>query len=712
MLVNYVPGEECRIAIVSENRLEEFYSERASADLHVGNIYRGKVTNIEPSLQAAFVDFGLDRAGFLHITDLHPRYFPGDRKEEAEAVGQKTPRRDRPPIQQCLRRGQEILVQVLKEGIGTKGPTLTSYLSIPGRFLVMMPYMERHGVSRKIEDPEKRRKMHELLDELNPPENFGFIIRTAGIDRPKTELKRDLAFLLRLWKDMESRLKEGRGPLELYVESDLVTRTLRDVITTDVKRVVIDDRETAVRARQFLRLAMPRTHTRVYHYNHSLPIFDAFGIESQIQTIHDRVVPMPSGGSLIFDSAEALVAIDVNSGKFRDHSDAETTAYKTNLEAVDEIARQLRLRDLGGLVVLDLIDMYQQKHRREVEKRFRDNLKQDRARTKDLRISELGMLELTRQRMRPSLRKSVFRECPTCHGSGHLLSLESVLLSVMRRLGVAASCAPVNRIEVAASAEVLGGLLNRKRHSIAILEERSGKKVTFMVAHEAGPDTVNISCFDERNNPVDASRQSLPKEPPLSDDDEIKTDDVDALFDTLDDEPEEHEAPESRADEPDVESRVPTEAGTDEPVEPVEAEGLGQEPGAPRRRRRRRRRGGRGKALQTTEGVAPQPRSEAAREFPLETDLDESQEAPVEPVSSVLTGYEGASLASPPVLEGDLQPDLLTPSDPTVEGQDGPQDGTPPKRRRRRGGRRHRSRRSRSGGAPPAENQGNNPPQA
>ncbi|MFA7235985.1 MAG: Rne/Rng family ribonuclease, partial [Phycisphaeraceae bacterium] len=497
MLINYVAGEECRIAIVENGKLEELYTERASDDIHVGNIYRGRITNVEPAIQAAFVDFGLERNGFLHISDLHPRYFGFD-DEATERVGKRTPRRDRPPIQNCLKRGQTLLVQVLKEGIGTKGPTLTSYLSIPGRFLVMMPDMERHGVSRKVEDEEQRREMRKILDELKPPEDFGFIVRTAGIGRTKAELKRDLAYLVRLWRTIDQRMKTGSGPAELYRESDLVIRTLRDVLTSDIERIVVDDRQAAQRARDFIRIALPRGGAKVLYYDRPVPLLDAFDIARQIETINSRTVPLPSGGSLVIDTTEALVAIDVNSGKSRDKGDAESTAFHTNTEAVDEITRQLRLRDLGGVVVLDLIDMYQNKHRREIERQFKENLKKDRARTKPLRINELGLLSLTRQRMRPSLKRSINKTCPTCDGTGVVKTAESVVLDVVRQLALVLSMPTVAAVELTVTPEVGQMLLNRKRDALRRLESQLAKQMQITFDPTLRPDAIRLTATDAR----------------------------------------------------------------------------------------------------------------------------------------------------------------------------------------------------------------------
>ncbi len=634
MLINYVPGEECRIAIVEGGKLEELYTERASDEIHVGNIYRGRITNVEPSIQAAFVDFGLQRNGFLHISDLHPRYFGND-DDAVERVGKRTPRRDRPPIQNALKRGQQILVQVLKEGIGTKGPTLTSYLSIPGRFIVMMPDMERHGVSRKIDDEEQRREIRRILDELDPPEDFGFIVRTAGMGRTKTELKRDLAYLMRLWKQIERRMKSGGGPAELYRESDLVIRTLRDVLSNDVKRIIVDDEQAARRAQDFMRIALPRGATRVIHYDRHIPLFDAFDIERQIEGIGHREVPLPSGGSLVIDTTEAMVAIDVNSGKYRDKGDAESTAFHTNQEAVDEIARQLRLRDLGGVVVLDLIDMYQNKHRREIERRFRDSLKKDRARSKTLKINELGLLSLTRQRMRPSLKRSLHTVCPTCEGQAIVRTYESVALQVMRRVAVILAAERVHKLSLTVRPEVGEMLLNRKRGALLKLEQTLEKHVDIHLDQEMRPDDVKLDAYDARGVKVDIDALPAPKTPDFSSDDDLGS----------------QPAPEDIDDFEDNEEQT----GEDQADASPEASDADKPGGS---RRKRRRRGGRGRGSKSKAAKAD------ATDEPATSDTDTEDDKPGDPP----------------------QDDAVT------AGEDEPADSAEPtkKRRRRRGGRRRR----------------------
>lgn len=513
MIINYVPGEECRVALMENGRLEEFHSERMDAISRVNNIYVGRVANVESGIQAAFVDFGIGESGFLHVSDLHPRYFPGAEKDDSERVGRKTPRRERPPIQQALRKGQEIVVQVLKEGVGTKGPTLTSYLSIPGRYLVMMPQMDEVGVSRKVEDEQTRREMRKILDGLDLPENFGFILRTAGLGRTKTEIKRDLAYLQRLWKDLEKRLKSGRAPRLLYSESDLLLRALRDFLTPEVEEIVIDNEQALKRASQFLKIAAPRSAVRLRSYTGAEPAFYAFGIEEQLELMHSREVPLPSGGRLVIDQTEAVVAIDVNSGRMRSAKDSESNALNTNLEAVDEICRQLRLRDLGGIVINDLIDMRPARNRKLIEQRFKDRLKRDRARTTVATISPFGILEMTRQRMRGSLHSQVFTDCPTCHGRGSVKRPSSVASDSMRQIAALLSHQRVHKAELVVGPRVAGELLSKKRRTINRLERLSGKHLDVHVMEMTEPDRVVFYAYDINGADIDIDKLPTPKQP-------------------------------------------------------------------------------------------------------------------------------------------------------------------------------------------------------
>src|SRR5688572_9386270 len=513
MLINVSEGEECRIALVEDGRLEELYMERTSPTSHVGNVYKGRVTNVEPSIQAAFVDFGLGRNGFLHISDLMPTYFGGKAEDVVESVGRKMARRDRPPIQRCLKRGDDIVVQIIKEGIGTKGPTLSTYISIPGRILVMMPGMAKLGVSRKIEDEEERKRLRQILDGLKPPKDCGFIIRTAGVGKSKAEIERDLKYLTRLHESIHKIAKRDTGPMELYAEGDLVTRTVRDVMTSDVERITVDNEEVAKKIRDFFKLIAPRTKSKVELYEDPVPLFHRYDIEHDIELMYSRHVPLPSGGSLVIDSTEAIVAIDVNSGKFRDHADAETTAFKTDMEAADEIARQLRLRDLGGVIICDFIDLRYERHRRDLEKRLHDNLKHDRAKTKMLRMSQFGIIEMTRQRMRPSLKRSIYFDCPHCKGSGLVKTPESMSLDVMRRLQIAINDERVIRVELAVSEEVGFYLNNRKRTQLAALEQHTGKRIIIHADPHLPTDEMHIELYDMRDGMVYLPELGMVPEP-------------------------------------------------------------------------------------------------------------------------------------------------------------------------------------------------------
>ncbi|MBL0921649.1 MAG: Rne/Rng family ribonuclease [Phycisphaerales bacterium] len=610
MLINYVPGVECRVAVVREGRLEELHSERMDAVSHVGNIYVGRVVNVEPAIQAAFVDFGLEENGFLHVTDVHPRYFPGEDEETKELVGKKTPRRERPPIQACLKRGQEVIVQVLKEGIGVKGPTLTSYLSVPGRFLVMMPFMDKVGVSRRVEDEDQRREMRAVLDQLDLPDGFGFILRTAGMEETKTSLKRDLAYLQRLWKDMQRRLAQGNKPRLLYAESDLLMRCLRDVLTGEVDEVVVDEAGAIRRAARFLKIVSPRGGPRLLRHVDATPLFHAFGVEPQIRQMHEREVPLPSGGGLVIDEAEALVAIDVNSGRMRDNRDAETTAYKTNCEAVDEICRQLRLRDLGGVIILDLIDMRSKKHQRDIEQRIRDNLKRDRAHSKTLPISQFGIVEMTRQRMRGSHRTQHFAPCPSCAGRGLLQRPASAMGEALRELGWVLHQPRVHKAEMAVAARLAGELLSTGRQRLARLERLTGKHVDVRISESAPLDRVTFYAYDDRGADIDVDKLPAPAMPKNL---EVWAEPVGAEDDWTSD-PSEEAAALVRA-EVEAEAAVAAQmeahdaaAAESEDMGPDELEEGGFEPldhvaATGKKKRRRRRRGGRG----DDDAPAPQP---------------------------------------------------------------------------------------------------------
>jgi ribonuclease E len=536
MLINVAQSEECRIAIIEDGILEELYIERASQDNYVGNIYKGKVVNLEPSIQAAFVDFGVGRNGFLHISDVEPQYFRqggfdpkviqerngsgerggygirDDEIDDDENGGQTRTRtrRDRPgarprvkpPIQDIFRRGDEVLVQVIKEGIGTKGPTLSTYISVPGRYLVLMPALGRVGVSRKIEDEEDRRRLRDAMLELNPPKGVGFIVRTAGQGRTRKDLARDLAYLLRLWRVIVRRVEKKSAPVDIYEESDMIIRTIRDIFTQDVDSIYIDEPNAFERAKEFLELVMPKYVARLRLYEGKEPLFYKYKLEQEIANIHRREVALKDGGSIVIDTTEALVAIDVNSGSFRTDESAEETAYQLNLSAAAEIARQLRLRDLGGVIVNDFIDMRKERHRRGLERALREAMRRDRARTKILRTSPFGLIEMTRQRVRPSLKRSVFTDCPCCSGRGVVKTAESMSIEVIRWLMLASQNPEVHRVTVNVNDKVADYLNNRKRREISSLEEEGKMTVNILGAENSFPEFLEIECLDERGNQV------------------------------------------------------------------------------------------------------------------------------------------------------------------------------------------------------------------
>ncbi len=504
LVINDEPGDECRIAILANQRLDSYFSEREATSTNVGSIYKGKVMNVEGAIQAAFIDFGSGQNGFLHISDLHPKYFPGE--ERTEQVGKKIGRSERPLIQQALRKGQEILVQVIKEGLGSKGPTLTSYLSLPGRLLVMMPDMDRVGVSRRVEDEDQRREMRKILDSLQLPEGFGFILRTAGFDSTKTELQRDAAYLQRLWDAMEKRSSKTGAPCELYTESDVLVRTLRDHTDSTVESIIVDSPGAFERAKMFLDVIAPKTSGKVMYYNGKAPIFEAYGIERQIDEIHSRTVALPSGGALVFDQTEALVAIDVNSGRSRSARDSETNAYQTNSEAIEEVCRQLRLRDLGGLIVVDCIDMRLAKHRRDIEDRLTALLKIDRAKSSFAPISEFGIIEMTRQRMRPSLRKMHYADCTHCTGSGEIRVPAAVAADAMRRVALLFSHAKIQRVEIVCSVRVAAEFMSNRRRAMHDLEDRSSKRIDVRISEAFAADRVEMYAYDEQNSDIELDR--------------------------------------------------------------------------------------------------------------------------------------------------------------------------------------------------------------
>ncbi|MFO7783160.1 MAG: Rne/Rng family ribonuclease [Desulfatiglandales bacterium] len=470
MMINAVDPEEFRVAFTKDGMLDGFHIETTMAEQRVGNIYKGVVERIEPSLQSCFVNFGVEKNGFLPAGDIHPEYFQGGL---AEGAGKGVP-----PIEKVLKKGQELLVQVTKEMPGRKGAHLTTYISIAGRYLVLTPGRTINGVSRKIEDEDERQRLKEVMVQMTLPEEIGYIVRTVAAGQSKRELSKDLNRLLRMWREIKKRVSKAASLSLIHKEQDLCLRTVRDYFTSDVSEILVDEKDTYSKIKEYMKIISPLHQRRVKLYKHTVPIFDRYEIEDQIESIYRNRVNLKSGGTIVIDPTEALIAIDVNSGKGKMAKDVENMAYRTNMEAAQEIARQLRLRDIGGLVVVDFIDMRDRKHNREVEKTLREEMKKDRAKTDTSPLSKFGILELSRQRLRPSLESKTYHVCSHCQGRGMVMSVESAALSVMRRIWVGLSKGNITQVEGRLCADVASYLQNRKRKELLELEGRYSVKIS------------------------------------------------------------------------------------------------------------------------------------------------------------------------------------------------------------------------------------------
>ncbi|MGK0321459.1 MAG: ribonuclease E, partial [Granulosicoccus sp.] len=423
MLINATHPEELRVAIVDGQKLVDLDIEHKSREQRKSNIYKAKITRVEPSLEAVFVDYGSERHGFLPFKEIAKEYL---RKDAKKSEG------GRPNIRDLIKEGQEIVVQIEKEERSNKGAALTTFISLAGRFLVLMPNNPRAGgVSRRIEGDD-RSELKAAMSDVDVPDGMGTIVRTAGIGRTTEELQWDLDYQAAIWTAIQEAAGEKKAPFLVYQESNIIVRGLRDYFRGDIGEIIADETETHQQAADFIRLYMPQNERKLKFYQDDVPLFNRYQVESQIESAFRREVRLPSGGALVIDHTEALISIDINSAKATKGHDIEETATNTNLEAADEVARQLRLRDLGGLVVIDFIDMMASKHQRAVENRLRDALKQDRARVQIGRISKFGLLEMSRQRLRPSLGESSENVCPRCHGHGTIRGIESTALSILR----------------------------------------------------------------------------------------------------------------------------------------------------------------------------------------------------------------------------------------------------------------------------------------
>ncbi len=475
IIINVEPFET-RIGIKEDGQLVEYMVERAGDKLAVGDIYKARVTAVLPGMQAAFLDIGYERSAFLHVSDLTVDIGEYEKIEDRlsgdDVIFTSIASKEKEiQIENVLAKGDEILVQVTKEPIGTKGPRVSTQLSLPGRYVVLMPKADLVGVSRRIEAREERHRLKEIIAPLKP-KGMGVIVRTAGEGMDKRHFEADIKFLTRLWKKLAKKAEKAKAPSLIYKDMEIITRLVRDVFTEDVTAVVIDSKKEYREILSYLRSFAPELRSRVHLYKEDTPIFDAYEIEKETEKILNRIVPLKKGGFISIDHTEALVAIDVNTGRYRGARDQEETALRTNLQAAREIARQLRLRDLGGIIVIDFIDMELEENRKKVLDELRMGLKRDRSRTKALKVSEMGLVEMTRQRVRPSLGQLLSETCPTCGGSGRVLSLESIEMRLERSLKRMRSRTNEKRIQLYLNPEFAFRMLSESARRIIHLEKR------------------------------------------------------------------------------------------------------------------------------------------------------------------------------------------------------------------------------------------------
>ena len=490
MMINATQSEELRVAIADGQKLLDLDIETPAHEQKKANIYKARITRVERSLEACFVDYGVARHGFLPFKEINP-----------DALNLPAGEKKSGNIKDLLKEGQEVIVQVEKEERGTKGAALSSYISLAGRYSVLMPNNPGGGgVSRRISGTE-RNELRDLIDQLTLPDTMGLIIRTAGMGREAEELQWDIDYLVQLWEAIKKAADEHKAPLLIYQESNLFIRALRDYLRDDIAEILVDDQNVYNKAVEFMQMVMPHNLRKLKHYDGETPLFTRFQIESQIETAFAREVNLPSGGAVVIDRTEALLSIDINSARATKGADIEETALQTNLEAADEIARQLKIRDLGGLVVIDFIDMSKRSAQRKVEDRLSEALKSDRARIQTGRISRFGLLEMSRQRMRPSLGDSSYQTCPRCQGSGSIRSIESLALSILRLLEEEALKDNTGQIQVQAPVTVANFMLNEKRQAVQVIEQRHN--VSVLLLSNPGMETPQFEIQRLRANEVE-----------------------------------------------------------------------------------------------------------------------------------------------------------------------------------------------------------------
>ena len=690
MLIDANHPEETRVVVVKGNRLEEFDYESTAKRQLKGNIYLAKVTRVEPSLQAAFVEYGGNRHGFLAFNEIHPDYYQipiedrqrllaevnaeaaaADRDEDEAAADPRSEGDDtaadeagaddakaeeiedaggddfddtaarlshrelsrRYKIQEVIKRRQILLVQVVKEERGNKGAALTTYLSLAGRYCVLMPNTARGGgISRKINKPDARKKLKSIMRELDVPDGMGVIVRTAGMNRTKSEIKRDYEFLLRIWEETRERTLESAAPELVYEEASLIKRSIRDLYTKDIDDVLVEGEDGYRIAKDFMRQLMPSHAKRVQPYKDLIPLFHRYQIETQLTAMHEHSVQLPSGGYIVINPTEALVAIDINSGKATKERNIEETALKTNLEAAEEIARQVRLRDLAGLVVIDFIDMEEGGNNRAVERKLKDCLKTDRARIQLGKISAFGLLELSRQRLRPSFQEASGIACPHCGGTGVVRTTETMALQVLRGIEDEGIRQRAARIVAYVPTEVAFYVLNHKRSHLATIEARYGLTVLLEPDTALTPGDMRIERLEAKTDadgePVAALTAPAPAEETAEDDDQPKRKRRRRRRRRKDETDGDEELQDAQSDAPTDTDDAETADGED-----TETEADGEDGSQPKRRRRGRRGGRRrrrGPGEEGQEGTADDIVAEAAPGTGPQPDLAPAADAPVE----------------------------------------------------------------------------------
>lgn len=489
LLINAEEPEECRIALIEDGKIESFHVATVVKQ-RKSNIYKGRITAVEPNLQAVFVDIGLEKNGFLPFGEIHPEYYSGDTARNKHWKDLK--------IQDVIRRGQEVLVQVVKEAAGNKGASMTTYLSIPGRYLILMPGSDSAGVSRKIDDESQRAELREMIKGFNIPEGIGYIIRTASRDMTKTSLSKDFKYLLRLWKEIKKRGQSLPAPAMIYEDQDSVSKFLRDHFTADIMEITVDSKESYDQVNNFMQLLPPKQQqTRVRLHKDARPIFNLYDIESQIEQIFQPVVKLPSGGSIVINPTEALVAIDVNSGRTSKDKNFNETIFLANMEAAAEMARQLRLRDLGGLIVVDFIDMRNSRHIREVEKQVKLSMKRDKAKVDISRISKFGLMQISRQKMGAPIQAGSYNVCEYCQGRGMVRSVETQALFYLRRIQTGIVQKKVKKVICRLPMSVAQYLLNNKKEDLIELEKQYHAEIVVDPSPDMKPHDHQIEFIRE-----------------------------------------------------------------------------------------------------------------------------------------------------------------------------------------------------------------------